>query len=126
MAYSLAKKIREPMAAPPLIISGPELQVKRVSEYDIACPKCCKDIRVTGVKAGTVIKCPHPRCGNVIWSPEYVPPWWARTRNYVGTIIVSIAFGVIASLIAAGLFEKYTKARDARIEQHTTPTINNP
>jgi len=96
------------MAEIPSIIDGPRLEIKRAVEFDIPCPKCHKQIRVTQIEAGAVIKCPHSRCGNVIWRPEYVPRWWAKTKNFVLSLIVSFILGFFASFLASLAFEKYT------------------
>lgn len=97
------------MAEPPSIVDGPKLEVRRAIEYDMPCPKCRKDIRVTQIEAGAVIKCPHPKCNNVTWRPEYVPPWWAKTSKFVLSLIGSFVLGVSTSLVASILYEKYTK-----------------
>jgi len=114
------------MAAPPSIIDGPKLQVRRVTEFEMPCPKCSKDIRVTAIEAGAVIKCPHTKCGNVTWRPEYVPPWWARTRNFSLAIIGSFSVGIISSLVASRIYEEYTKSRDAIVKPDATAIIPPP
>jgi hypothetical protein len=107
------------------IVDGPRLELKRAVEIDMPCPKCGKDVRVTSVAAGAVIKCPHSRCGNVTWRPEYVPPWWARTRNFLFSIIGSFILGLAASFVASALYEEYAKSRDAVVKPDPT-TIPQP
>lgn len=102
------------MAEIPSIIDGPKLEIKRAVEFDIPCPKCNKDIRVTQIEAGAVIKCPHSRCGNVIWRPEYIPPWWAKTKNFVLSLVVSFVLGFVSSFLASAAFEKYADPGNVR------------
>ena len=97
------------MAEPPSIIDGPKLEVKRVTEFHMPCPKCSKDIRVTEIEAGSVIKCPHPKCNNVTWRPEYVLPWWAKTWKFVGSVIASFSLGFLSSLAATAYAERHSK-----------------
>ena len=114
------------MSTQPLIVTGPKLQIRPVTEYDMPCPKCSKDIRVTDVQAGAVIKCPHSRCGNFTWRPEYIPPWWAKLRNFGLALIVSFASGVISSLVASKIYEEHSKSRNVPAKAAAAPTTPQP
>jgi len=123
---TFANKITHWMSTPPLIVNGPKLQIRPVTEYDMSCPKCSKDIRVTDVQAGAVIKCPHSRCGNFTWRPEYIPPWWAKARNFGLALIGSFAVGVISSLFASKIYEEHSKVGDIPTKADAAPTIPQP
>ena len=108
------------MAEPPSIVDGPTLEVRKAVEYDMPCPKCRMEIRVTELKVGTVLKCPHGRCGNVTWRPEYVPPWWAKPSKFILSLIISFILGVIGSMTASFLYEKHFNSRDVIPKTNTT------
>jgi hypothetical protein len=91
----------------PSVVSGPDLQIKETVEYDLPCPKCAKDMRVTSVKEGALVKCKN--CKNVTWRIRYVPPWWAKTWILISALVFALATGFASSW----LFEKYQKSRDA-------------
>jgi len=92
----------------PSVVHGPELEIKKKIEYDLPCPKCEKDMRVTGVKEGAVIECKN--CKNFTWRIGYAPPWWAKTWIFISALIFALATGFASSW----LYESYQKARDAR------------
>jgi hypothetical protein len=54
-----------------------------------------------------------------------VPPWWARTRNFLFSIIGSFILGLAASFVASALYEEYAKSRDAVVKPDPT-TIPQP
>ena len=109
------------MAEIPSIIDGPRMEIKRAVEFDNPCPKCHKEIRVTKIEAGAVIRCPHARCGNVIWRPEYIPPWWAKTKNFVISLVVTFVLGFVASFLASMAFEKYTNSGNVPAQANESP-----
>jgi hypothetical protein len=90
----------------PLVVSGPNLQIKRTVEYDLPCPKCSKDMRVTAVKEGAIVECRY--CKNVTWRIGYKPPWWAKTWAFVLSILIALTTGVISSII----YDFYKEARN--------------
>jgi len=92
----------------PSIFNGPKLVVKKAVEYDMPCPKCSKEMRVTDISEGTPIECPS--CNNVTWRMAYYPPWWSKTSRFVYSLICTFILGVIASLVAAAIYEKYIKS----------------
>jgi ssDNA-binding Zn-finger/Zn-ribbon topoisomerase 1 len=98
----------------PSVVGGPRLEVKMKKEYDLPCPKCSKDMRITEVKEGAVIECAE--CKNVTWRMDYELPWWAKTSKFVGSLIVTFVFGVATSLFSSWLYEKYTDSRQAGVD----------
>ena len=102
------------MPKTPSIIDGPRLEVKKKVEYDIPCPKCGKEMRVTEVTEGAVIECNE--CSNVTWRMPYTSPWWAKTSHFILTIFFSMVFGIVVSFTGTWLYDKYSKSRDAQIE----------
>lgn len=98
----------------PSIVNGPRLEVKKKIEYDLPCPKCAKEMRVTGVTEGSLIECKE--CGNITWRMAYTPPWWAKTSRFIISILLAFILGIGSSLVASWIYEKYSKARDARTE----------
>jgi hypothetical protein len=98
----------------PSIVDGPRLAVKKKVEYDIPCPKCNKEMRITNLKDGTPIKCNN--CDNVTWSMPYVPPWWAKTSRFIFSILLSFILGFMASFLAAWVYEKYSESRNTGIK----------
>ncbi len=103
----------------PSIVGGPRLQVKKKVEFDLPCPKCSKDMRVTEVGEGSVIACKN--CSNVTWRMAYEPPWWAKTSKFILSLVATFVLGVVTSLFASWLYEKYQQARPAR-PQANVPT----
>lgn len=83
---------------------GSGIAVTRRVWMALTCPKCRKDIDVTGISFGTVIECPH--CKNITWRPEFKPRWYFRVRNFVLANLVSFVVGVLASLLASYLYEQ--------------------
>ena len=114
------------MSSPPSIVNGPRLVITKAVELDMPCPKCAKEIRVTSIEEGTVIKCPHAKCGNVTWRPVYVPPWWARTKAFTWSLLGAFALGIISSLVASFIYEKYTDARKLVTEDKSPTAVINP
>jgi hypothetical protein len=109
------------MSQPPSIVDGPLLVFTKATELDMPCPKCGRAIRVTKVEAGAVIECPHSRCKNVTWRPEYVPPWWARTRNFAWSLIGSFILGFAASFFASIAYEHYSESRNVIANPDSPP-----
>jgi hypothetical protein len=98
----------------PSVVGGPRLGVKKKIEYDLPCPKCSKDMRITEVKEGAAIECAE--CKNVTWRMDYEPPWWAKTSKFVGSLIVTFILGVATSLFSSWLDQKYTASRQAGVD----------
>jgi len=109
------------VTAPPSLVNGPSAIVKRKLEYDQPCPKCAKEMRITDISEGTPIACSS--CGNVTWRIAYNPPWWSKTSRFLLSLLVTFILGVLASLAAAAIYEKYTQSRDAITENNPTTTI---
>ncbi len=98
-------KVNIPMSDIPSVVSGPDLQVKRTVEYDLPCPKCSKDMRVTAVKEGAIVECRH--CKNVTWRIGYKPPWWAKTW----ALVLSLLFALMTGFISNIIYESYKEAQ---------------
>lgn len=96
------------MPTVPSIFNGPKLIVKKAVEYDMPCPKCSKEMRVTDISEGTPIECTS--CRNVTWRMAYDPPWWSKTSRFTLSLVGTFILGVIASLVAATIYENYTKS----------------
>jgi ribosomal protein L37AE/L43A len=104
----------------PSIVNGPKLEVKKKIEYDIPCPKCNKEMRVTDVSEGALVECTD--CGNVTWRIAYSPPWWAKTSRFLLSLLFSFIFGIFISLTAAWLYENSFKSGDVRVETNAPIT----
>lgn len=95
----------------PSVVDGPRLEVKKKIEYDIPCPKCSKEMRVTNVSDGSLIECKS--CGNVTWRMSYIAPWWAKTSKFIISLALSFVLGVASSFAASIIYEKYYKPANA-------------
>ncbi|MFZ3116029.1 MAG: hypothetical protein WA121_10560 [Syntrophales bacterium] len=102
------------MANNPSIVNGPRLEVKEIKEYILPCPKCLKDMRITDIAVGAVIKCDD--CQNITWRISYIPPWWAKTSRFVLSVLLAFILGLGSSLLATWLYEKYYKVGEVRSE----------
>lgn len=89
------------------IADGSGIAVSKRVWIALACPKCRKDIDVTNVTFGTVIACPH--CKNITWRPEFKPMWYFRVRNFILANLFSFTLGILASLLAAYIYEHSSK-----------------
>lgn len=72
------------------------IKLEKKLSYILTCPKCEGNIDVTVIKAGTHIEC---GCGNVTWRPDYNPPWWAKTKIFVISLITTLIIGIISTYI---------------------------
>lgn len=87
----------------PILTGKGGIKLEKKLSYILSCPKCDDDIDVTVIKAGTHIQC---NCGNITWRPDYNPPWWAKTKNFVFSLISALIIGVISTYIITKIFEK--------------------
>lgn len=89
----------------PQLTGKDEIKLQKKTVYTMSCPKCDSGMDVTSVNPNTYIECQG--CKNVTWRPDYNPPWWAKTRNYVfslaGALIIGIITGVISNIIVDNL-----------------------
>ena len=109
------------MTAPPSLVNGPSAVVKKKLEYDQPCPKCSKEMRITDISEGAPIACGN--CGNVTWRIAYTPPWWSKTSRFALSLLGTFILGVISSLVASTIYEKYTQSRNTSAYNNTKPTI---
>jgi len=90
--------------APPRLTGGGHIEVTKRIQTMVGCPKCLRPLDITDVRVGSSIECPH--CTNVTWTPEYVPRWWYRARNYTLSLIGAFVVGVISSYVASYLWDQ--------------------
>lgn len=92
----------------PPSLTGGAIQVTRRIQTLVPCPGCRRDLDITSVTVGALIKCPE--CQNATWAPDYVPHWWHRTRNFVLSVVVAFVVGVCSSLLAEFVLRWFTSA----------------
>jgi len=114
------------MATIPSIVDGPPLAVRRVIEFDLPCPKCQKDIRVTNVKPGAVMQCQHEGCSNVTWRPDYRLPWWGKTSHFIGSLASAFVVGFASSFFASLAFERYAKPGNVGTDVNVPAVVTKP
>lgn len=81
----------------PILTGKDGIRLKKKLRYILTCPKCEKDMDVTSIKAGTHIQC--AKCENVTLRPDYDPPWWAKTKNFVVSLISALIIGIISTYV---------------------------
>lgn len=108
------------MPTVPSIFNGPKLIVKKTVEYDMPCPKCSKEMRVTDISEGAPIECTS--CSNVTWRMAYNPPWWSKTSRFALSLVVTFILGIISSLVAATIYENYTKSGNSGVNLQAPTT----
>ena len=91
----------------PLLTGGSGIDLKKQikTEFILSCPKCGTKLDVTNLSFGTHIECPS--CNNITFRPEYKPPWWSKTRNFILTMIGTFLLGFASSFFAAVVYESY-------------------
>jgi uncharacterized paraquat-inducible protein A len=92
------------MSEIPNLTGNSGIQIKKKLSYILTCPKCTGDIDVTDIKSKTHISC--GKCENVTWRPDYNPPWWAKTRNFIFALISALVIGIISAWIVGIVFEQ--------------------
>ena len=82
----------------PKLTGKGEIKLQKKTVYTLSCPKCESDMDVTHVNPNTYIECQG--CQNVTWRPDYNPPWWAKTRNFILSLLGALALGIITGVIS--------------------------
>ena len=90
-----------PFVAPNLS-NSPQLKIDKQVYYTLPCPKCSKDLNVTGIQEGRNVEC--PKCKNITILPSFRPRWWHTTRNFILSVIVSLIIGMASSLVASYIY----------------------
>ena len=87
----------EPQVVPAQLVPGLQLKIQRHTIATLPCPKCDRDMGVTGVKEGHSVTCPG--CENVTIVPSYAPKWRHKMRNYTISLSVSFIAGIGAGFV---------------------------
>ena len=97
----------EQSPSPPRLTGSSGISISRKVSLVLDCPNpnCKQPLNVSNLAVGTHIQCPH--CDNVTWVPEFKPRWWFQVKNFITSIIVAFIIGVLSSLTATWLYQKY-------------------
>jgi hypothetical protein len=100
-------RIMEQSPSPPKLIGTSGISISKKVLLVLECPNptCKHSMDVSHLALGTHIQC--PRCNNVTWVPEFKPRWWFQGKNFITSIIVAFIIGVLSSLTATWLYQKY-------------------
>ncbi len=85
------------MSSTPNLTGKSGIQLNKKLTYILDCPKCDEGIDVTDIKTDAHIEC--NKCKNVTWRPDYDPPWWTKTRNFVISLISALIIGIISTWV---------------------------
>jgi len=106
----------------PKLTGKDQINLQKKTVYTMSCPKCDKDIDVTTVNPNTYIECGN--CQNVTWRPDYSPPWWAKTRNFVLSLVGALALGIVTGVISDLIVDKYqTSNSDKTTNQNNLDSL---
>jgi hypothetical protein len=103
----------------PKLTGKDEIKLQKKTVYTMSCPKCDSDMDVTSVNPNTYIECQG--CQNVTWRPDYNPPWWAKTRNFILSLLGALALGIITGVISNVIVFSFNQEKPI----DTTTTISN-
>lgn len=113
--------MENPETHQPILTGKHELGLKKKTVFHLLCPKCDKNIDVTSVQNNTYIQCGS--CENITWRPDYDPPWWAKTRNFILSLIGAIVIGIISTIVVAYILPDKEEAKADSITEK--PNIEN-
>ena len=93
-----------------------ELGLKKKTVFHLTCPNssCENVIDVTKVKQNTYVQC--SKCSNVTWNPGYNPPWQAKTKNFIISLISALIIGVISTLFVNWLLSNPTESETENLD----------
>ncbi|CAI8183986.1 MAG: Uncharacterised protein [Formosa sp. Hel1_33_131] len=100
-----------------VLTGNDELGLKKKTVFHLTCPNsnCENVLDVTKVKQNTYIQC--SKCSNVTWNPGYNPPWQAKTKYFMFSLISALAIGIFSTLFVNWILNNGTESKTNNLEK---------